>query len=339
LCPAAASKAALDDALAALSPLTGEMRDWTGGASVENMPLFTPPEGAFDLTDMIGAYWRVGKAGTGYLPTIVIPGDEGADHNTLDRLAAGEAERGGCARFTKIHSNAKADTRSRACQHGPIHPTAVKAETMMAEAEAAAAVPREERKRGVATLHTESVKGASFFVRLSAAALWRHPCAAGPSRCAPPHARVCMRTLARLRRASGDCLVRYTVQKFAGASGDIRAIVRVYAVTHSHATNGTCRHLAPWCREFIRMEYIARDAPTAYEIEKAVRSEALTRGVAYAKERAEVLEPDLTEAELRRRWLNDSTQKGQFVREFFITTKMVRDMLATIERDSSELMP
>ena len=148
-----------------------------------------------------------------------------------------------------------------------------------------------------------------------------------------------MRTLARLRRASGDCLVRYTVQKFAGANGDIRAIVRVYAVTHSHATNGTCRHLAPWCREFIRMEYIARDAPTAYEIEKAVRSEALTRGVAYAKERAAVLEPDLTEAELRRRWLNDSTQKGQFVREFFITTKMVRDMLAAVERDSSQLMP
>lgn len=134
--------------------------------------------------------------------------------------------------------------------------------------------------------------------------------------------------------------VRYTVQKFTGPNNDPRAVVRVYAVAHSHATNGTCRHLAPWAREFIRMEYIARDGASVYEIEKAVRAKALEYGVAHARsERADVMEPDLTEAQLKQRWLRDPTVQGPFVREFFITTKQVRDMLRAIERDSSELMP
>ena len=182
---AAAAKAALDEAFRVLSPVTGTMRDWDGSTPVQSMPLFVPPEGAFDLTDMVGAFWRAGKSGTGFLPTIVIPGDEGEEHNTLDRLALGEAERGGCAHFTKIHSSKADGTRTRACQHGPMHPTAVKPEIMVdAEAQAAQPVPREDRKRGAAKLHGESVKGAWLSCGCFAC-LYRFVFAAHHSRRAP----------------------------------------------------------------------------------------------------------------------------------------------------------
>ncbi len=129
---------------------------------------------------------------------------------------------------------------------------------------------------------------------------------------------------------AGTCTARYTLTHTPAG-----AIVRVLGIEHEgHNTRTMARHVASWCREFIREEFYERDGPSPRELVKAVRAEALQRGLKLGRK----TEPELTEDELTARWLKrDNT--GQFRREFLITRKQVRDEIRAYERDKSELMP
>ena len=128
---------------------------------------------------------------------------------------------------------------------------------------------------------------------------------------------------------AGKCPVRYTVTRT-----DAGAIVRVLAYEHAgHDTGAMTRHIAPWCREFIRMEFYERPGVGADELLKVVRKEALRLGVELGRK----TEPSLSTAELEARWLVRGCE-GQYRREYLITKKHIRDEICPYQRDKSELM-
>ena len=113
------------------------------------------------------------------------------------------------------------------------------------------------------------------------------------------------------------------------------AIVRVLGFEHTgHDTRNMAQHVAPWCREFIRVEHSEREGTTVTELVKAVKAEALRRGLEALKES----EPSLSRDELKRRWLLDPNAGGPFMREFLITRKQVRDQIRAYVRNH-DLMP
>lgn len=124
-------------------------------------------------------------------------------------------------------------------------------------------------------------------------------------------------------------MVRYTVN----IVPEVGAVVRVFATEHNHDTRRLTRHVALWCREFIREVWFARGSPSPREVHREVKAEALRR----ALELAHDTEPDLTAEELKCRWRKTDTESQNGCREFFITRKQVRDELRAWERDSNEL--
>ncbi len=116
---------------------------------------------------------------------------------------------------------------------------------------------------------------------------------------------------------------------------DAGSIVRVYAFEHTgHDTRAMARHVSPWCREFIRVEHDERDGASVKELVKAVKAEALRRGLEALKE----TEPDLSREELKARWLLDPKAGGPYIRDYLITRKQVRDELRAYDRNN-DLMP